>query len=85
MDLSALTVEDFAVACRMLDDIEAAMTERERIAHTWVKRLLRSAGRIDEYAQWKLVTYARFCPEFTGCPSPSRCDTLVTCRRGQRR
>lgn len=70
VDVSALTVEDFAVACRMLDDIEAAMTERERIAHTWVKHLLRSAGRMQEYAAWKLVTYARFCPEFNWVPIP---------------
>jgi hypothetical protein len=70
VDLSALTVEDFAVACRMLDDIEANMTERERVAHAWVKHLLRSAGRMGEYAEWKLVTYARFCPEFNWVPIP---------------
>lgn len=70
IDLSALTEEDFAVACRMLDDIEASMTEQERIAHTWVKHLLRRAGRMTEYAQWKLVTYARFCPEFNWVPIP---------------
>lgn len=70
VDLSALTEEDFTVACRMLEDIEANMTERERIAHTWVKHLLRSAGRMEEYAEWKLVTYARFCPEFTWVPIP---------------
>jgi len=70
VDLSALTEEDFAVACRMLDDIAAHMTEPERIAHTWVKHLLRSAGRMDQYAQWKLVTYARFCPEFNWVPIP---------------
>jgi hypothetical protein len=70
VDLSVLTVEDFAVACRMLDDIEAAMSERERIAHAWVKHLLRSAGRMHEYAEWKLVTYARFCPEFNWVPIP---------------
>jgi hypothetical protein len=70
VDLSALTEEDFAVACRMLDDIEASMTEQERVAHTWVKHLLRSAGRMGEYAEWKLVTYARFCPEFTWVPIP---------------
>jgi hypothetical protein len=70
VDLSVLTEEDFAVACRMLDEIEATMTERERIAHTWVKHLLRSAGRMDEYAEWKLVTYARFCPEFRWVPIP---------------
>jgi len=70
LDLSALTEEDFAVACRMLDDIEAHMTERERIAHTWVKHLLRSAGRMNQYAEWKLVTYARFCPEFNWVPIP---------------
>lgn len=68
VDLSALTEEDFAVACRMLDDIKASMTEQERIAHTWVKHLLRSAGRMTDYAQWKLVTYARFCPEFSWVP-----------------
>lgn len=70
VDLSALTVEDFGVACRMLDEIEAVMTERERIAHTWVKHLLRSTGRLREYAEWKLVTYARFCPEFNWVPIP---------------
>lgn len=72
IDLSALTEEDFAVACRMLDDIEVNMTERERIAHTWVKHLLRSAGRIEDYARWKLVTYARYCPEFNWVPIPER-------------
>ncbi len=70
VDLSALTEEDFVVACRMLDDIKASMTVPERIAHTWVKYLLRSSGRMAEYAQWKLVTYARFCPEFTWVPIP---------------
>ncbi|MGB6164195.1 MAG: hypothetical protein WCF33_12670 [Pseudonocardiaceae bacterium] len=70
IDLSALTEDDFVVACRMLDDIEANMTEQERIAHTWVKYLLRSSGQMMEYAQWKLVTYARFCPEFTWVPIP---------------
>jgi hypothetical protein len=70
VDLSALTVEDFAVACRMLDDIETHMTEQERIAHAWIKHLLRSAGRMDQYAEWKLVTYARFCPEFNWVPIP---------------
>ncbi|MGH3700754.1 MAG: hypothetical protein ACRDQY_15050 [Pseudonocardiaceae bacterium] len=35
IDLSALTEDDFVVACRMLDDIEASTTEQERIAHTW--------------------------------------------------
>jgi hypothetical protein len=70
VDLSALTEEDFAVACRMLDDIQAHMTEPERIAHTWVKHLLRLAGRMDQYAEWKLVTYARFCPEFNWVPIP---------------
>ncbi|MGH3869995.1 MAG: hypothetical protein ACRDSR_00520 [Pseudonocardiaceae bacterium] len=70
VDLSALTEEDFAVACRMLDEIEATMTEQEQIAHTWVKHLLRSSGRMTEYAEWKLVTYARFCPEFSWVPIP---------------
>jgi hypothetical protein len=70
VDLSVLTEEDFVVACRMLDDIEASMTEQERVAHTWVKHLLRSAGRMGEYAEWKLVTYARFCPEFNWVPIP---------------
>lgn len=70
VDLSVLTEEDFAVAHRMLADIEANMTERERIAHTWVKHLLRSAGRMNEYAEWKLATYARFCPEFNWVPIP---------------
>ncbi len=68
IDLSALTEEDFAVACRMLDQIDSEMTEAERIAHTWVKYQLRRAGRAEEYASWKLVTYARFCPEFNWVP-----------------
>ncbi|WP_431929946.1 hypothetical protein [Nonomuraea jabiensis] len=68
IDLSALTEEDFAVACRMLDEIDAQMSRPERIAHTWVKHLLRSSGRSEDYAAWKLVTYARFCPEFNWVP-----------------
>lgn len=70
VDLSALTVDDFAVACRMIDQIEGTMTDRERIAHTWVKHQLRVSGRLAEYAEWKLVTYARFCPEFSWVPIP---------------
>ncbi|MEZ0077226.1 hypothetical protein [Planotetraspora sp. GP83] len=69
IDLSALTEEDFTVACRMLDEIDTQMSRDERIAHTWVKHLLRSAGRTDDYATWKLVTYARFCPEFNWVPT----------------
>ncbi|MFD6129234.1 hypothetical protein ACIPPN_29110 [Streptomyces diastaticus] len=72
IDLSALTVEDYAVACRMLDQIDTTMTLDERIAHTWVKHLLRSSGRTDEYATWKLTTYARFCPEFNWVPIPEK-------------
>ena len=68
IDLSALTEDDFGVACRMLDDIERHMSERERVAHTWVKHLLRSADRPKDYAEWKLTTYARFCPEFNWVP-----------------
>jgi len=68
IDLSALTEEDFVVACRMLEEIAAGMSEQERIAHTWVKYLLRNAGRLEDYATWKLVTYARFCPEFNWVP-----------------
>jgi hypothetical protein len=70
VDLSALTEEDFAVTCRMLDEIATTMTEQEQIAHTWIKHLLRSSRRLSEYAEWKLVTYARFCPEFTWVPIP---------------
>jgi hypothetical protein len=70
VDVSALTEEDFTVACRMLDEIEATMTEPEQIAHTWVKYLLRTAGRMEDYATWKLCTYARFCPEFNWVPIP---------------
>ncbi|MFE5594159.1 hypothetical protein [Streptomyces sp. NPDC056549] len=72
IDLSALTVDDFAVACRMLDQIDVTMTPDERIAHTWVKHLLRSSGRTEEYATWKLTTYARFCPEFNWVPIPEK-------------
>ncbi|WP_234322710.1 hypothetical protein [Streptomyces sp. NRRL S-350] len=68
VDLSALTEEDFAVACRMLDQIAETMTEEERVCHLWVKHLLREQGRLDDYAKWKLVTYARFCPEFNWVP-----------------
>ncbi|ORT61934.1 hypothetical protein [Streptomyces sp. CB03238] len=75
IDLSALTEEDFAVACRMLDQIDAEMTRPERIAHTWVKHLLRESGRLEEYAAWKLVTYARYCPEFNWVPIPEKADS----------
>lgn len=72
IDLSVLTVEDFAVACRMLDQIDAEMTREERIAHTWVKHLLRESGDMAAYAEWKLVTYARYCPEFNWVPIPEK-------------
>ncbi|MCX5215786.1 hypothetical protein OG689_42290 [Kitasatospora sp. NBC_00240] len=72
VDLSALTDEDFLVACRMLDQIAEAMTEEERICHLWVKHLLREQGRLTDYAKWKLVTYARFCPEFNWVPIPEK-------------
>ncbi|MEE4543683.1 hypothetical protein V2S66_17105 [Streptomyces sp. V4-01] len=72
IDVSALTEEDFTVACRMLDQIDAEMSLPERIAHTWVKHLLREAGRLEEYAAWKLVTYARYCPEFNWVPIPEK-------------
>lgn len=75
IDVSALTEEDFAVACRMLAQIDAEMTLPERIAHTWVKHLLRQAGRLEEYAAWKLVTYARYCPEFNWVPIPEKADS----------
>jgi hypothetical protein len=74
IDVSALTEEDFTVACRMLDQIDAEMTLPERIAHTWVKHLLREAGRLQEYAAWKLVTYARYCPEFNWVPIPEKAE-----------
>lgn len=72
VDLSVLTPEDFAVATRMLDQIDAQMTETERIAYTWVKHLLRARGDLERYAAWKLVTYARFCPEFDWQPIPEK-------------
>lgn len=72
IDVSVLTSEDFPVACRMLDEITTIMTEQEKIAHTWVKHLLREAGRMREYAEWKLVTYARFCSEFHWVPIPEK-------------
>jgi hypothetical protein len=72
IDLSTLTEDDFAVACRMLDQIEEAMTFEERVCHTWVKHLLRAQGRLQEYAAWKLVTYRRFCPEFNWVPIPEK-------------
>ncbi|MFC8527197.1 hypothetical protein [Nocardia sp. NPDC057227] len=70
VDLSVQTEQDFAIAGRMLDDIARHMSERERIAHTWVKHRLRAAERLEDYAAWKLVTYARFCPEFDWVPIP---------------
>ncbi|MGW0504038.1 hypothetical protein [Micromonospora sp. NPDC003241] len=70
IDLSALTEHDFEIACRMLDEIDTSMSREERIAHTWIKHLLWSAGRLDDYASWKLVTYARYCPEFNWVPIP---------------
>jgi hypothetical protein len=75
VDLSALTEDDFAVACRMLDQIEQAMTFEERVCHTWVKHLLRARGSLEEYAAWKLVTYRRFCPEFNWVPIPEKAAT----------
>ncbi|GAA4994349.1 hypothetical protein GCM10023205_78890 [Yinghuangia aomiensis] len=72
VDLSALTPEDFAVATRMLDQIDSNMTETERVAYTWVKHLLRASGDLERYAAWKLVTYARFCPEFDWQPIPEK-------------
>jgi hypothetical protein len=75
IDLSTLTEEDFAVACRMLDQIEQAMTHEDRVCHTWVKHLLRAQGRLEDYAAWKLVTYQRFCPEFNWVPIPEKAGT----------
>ncbi|MGI8452069.1 MAG: hypothetical protein ACR2MP_33775 [Streptosporangiaceae bacterium] len=72
IDLSTLTEEDFAVACRMLDQIDQSMTFEERVCHTWVKYLLRAQGRLEDYAAWKLVTYRRFCPEFNWVPIPEK-------------
>ena len=80
IDLSVLTEEDFAVACRMLDQIEAGMSEGERVAHTWVKHLLRSSGRMQEYAEWKLVVYARYCPEFRWVPIPEKAGCAAPVR-----
>jgi hypothetical protein len=75
IDLSALTEEDFTVACRMLDQIAETMTFEERVCHTWVKYLLRRQGRLEDYAAWKLVTYRRFCPEFNWVPIPEKAST----------
>jgi hypothetical protein len=72
IDLSALTEDDFTVACRMLDQIDQTMTFEERVCHTWVKYLLRAQGRLQDYAAWKLVTYRRFCPEFNWVPIPEK-------------
>ncbi|MBX6767631.1 MAG: hypothetical protein IRY90_10850 [Actinomadura rubrobrunea] len=72
IDLSALTEEDFQVACRMLDQIGQSMTLEERICHTWVKHRLRAAGRLNEYAAWKLGPYRKFCPEFNWVPIPEK-------------
>ena len=72
IDLSALTEDDFTVACRMLDQIGQTMTFEERVCHTWVKHLLRAQGRLQDYAAWKLVTYRRFCPEFNWVPIPEK-------------
>jgi hypothetical protein len=60
------------VACRMLDQIEQAMSLPERVCHTWVKHLLHAQGCLEEYAAWKLVTYRRFCPEFNWVPIPEK-------------
>jgi hypothetical protein len=68
IDVSALAEEDFTVACRMLDQIDAGLSRDERIAHTWIKHQLRQAGRHEDYAAWKLVVYARYCPEFNWVP-----------------
>jgi hypothetical protein len=70
IDVSALAEEDFTVATRMLDQISSGMTREDRIAHTWIKNHLLQAGRTDDYARWKLVVYARYCPEFNWVPIP---------------
>ncbi len=70
IDVSALTEEDFTIAGRMLDQIKTGMTRDERITHTWIKHQLRQAGRHEDYAAWKLVVYARYCPEFNWVPIP---------------
>jgi hypothetical protein len=75
IDLSALTEEDFEVACRMLDQIDQEMSFEDRVCHTWVKRLLRAEGRPEDYAAWKLVTYRRFCPEFNWVPIQEKAAT----------
>jgi hypothetical protein len=72
IDLSALTEDDFAVACRMLSQIDETMTFDERVCHAWVKHLLRAQERLEDYAAWKLVTYRRFCPEFNWVPIPAK-------------
>jgi hypothetical protein len=46
------------------------MSRDERVVHTWVKHQLRQTGRLEDYANWKLVVYARYCPEFNWVPIP---------------
>ncbi len=68
VDVSLLVAADLRTACRMLEQIGRDMSREERIACTWVKHLLHTAGRTEDYAAWKLATYARFCPEFIWVP-----------------
>lgn len=69
VDLSVLREHDFDVACRMIDCIDVQMTEEERVVHTWVKHLLIEAERLERYAEWKMLPYRRFCPEFKDVPT----------------
>ena len=72
VDLSALEPANFARAKAMLEAIEAGMSTTERVCHTWVKHHLREAGRMDDYAAWKLVVYGRFNPDFDWVPIPEK-------------
>jgi hypothetical protein len=67
IDITALPKPQFAGACRLAEQVAAAMTEPERAHYTWIKHLLKSAGERDALAVWKLAPYTR-CPGFAPAP-----------------
>lgn len=62
IDVTALSPEAFAAACRMISQIQTAMTFEERVAYTWVKHQLVLEGRYAAYASWKQAPFDRYCP-----------------------
>ena len=71
VDLTVLCQQDYAMASGMHAAIAGQMSLMEKVAFTWVKRLLHEAGLKSEYTRWKSAPYQRFCPEFLSSPEDS--------------